>query len=154
VGKNEESRNLLHAELAPIANIASGCVKKYRPKIAQLTDQLDDFPFGSFHLFMCGQGSSKFHRDPNDYLSFLFPIQVEEGKKGALELGGLDAAFKWKVGDAILLDSRLVEHGIRDYEGNPENRWIGIFLLQHPFLKAKGLKKEEIFSDGQRMNLD
>ena len=103
---------------------------------------------------MCGQGSSKFHRDPNDYLSFLFPIQVEEGKKGALELGGLDAAFKWKVGDAILLDSRLVEHGIRDYEGNPENRWIGIFLLQHPFLKAKGLKKEEIFSDGQRMNLD
>jgi hypothetical protein len=119
-------------------------LKKYREKLFSLLpkDVVNDY--NAFHLFMCPRGVAGMHRDRNDYVSFLFPISVESGKKGALELGGLGVAFKWEVGDVVILDSQTLQHGTREYEGDLNDRMIGIFIIHQSYLRKNGVEKEKL----------
>ena len=130
--KRKGSKRLLEA-LSPFAKKASDMVRKYRPDVWEKVRHLP-FPFDTFHLFMAPQGDCGYHQDEKDYLACLFPINVQEGPKGGLELPALKIAFKWNVGDLILLDGKALEHGPRDYSGETEERMMGIFIIQRPFL--------------------
>jgi hypothetical protein len=104
----------------------------------------EEFPFGLFHLFMSPAGVADDHRDSNDFVSFLFVLKKEEGKGGALELGGLGVALNYSVGDCIIIDSRALLHGTRGYWGEEEERIVGLFVAHRSYLYKQGVTKEEV----------
>ena len=114
-GKLEKKRRnqLLCETLLSFSQIASRLLEKYKSDLTSVVKSFDFFSFGSFHLFIASKGTFSYYQNPNDFVSFLFPIQTG-GKemKGGLELGGLQVAFQWEEGDAILLNSRGLEHRV------------------------------------------
>jgi hypothetical protein len=141
----KEGTTVLLDALKPLAAKASDCLRKYRPDVEEVIGPLT-FPFDRYHLFMCSEGGSGFHRDPKDYVSFIFVIECS-GKRGILELGGLGDAFKFSVGDAILLDSRALEHGtIGEIE---EGRKVGLFIVHRTFLYLLGVEKDKVHNSNK-----
>ena len=68
-------------------------------------------------------------------------IQVENGMKGGLELVGVGVGFKWEVGDVMLLDSDLLEHGVPLPDGKTignRETMVGIFIVHKTFLYLQG----------------
>ena len=118
-------------------------LKKYRPDITNLfqnyTENDPDFLFGYFHLFMAAQGLSTMHKDSNDLISFMFVIKQKEEAGGELEVGGTNKAIAWEVGDGIFMDTADLFHGSRQFEGPEEERLVGLFIIQKPFMRVKKL---------------
>jgi hypothetical protein len=95
--------------------------------------------FGMFHLFMCGRGAVKFHRDCNDYISVLFLIKFpKEAKGGGLQIKEAKRCFNWGVGDIVIMDTHL-SHGTRHFQGEKKDRLVGIFLIQWKYLRTQFL---------------
>lgn len=95
--------------------------------------------FGMFHLFFGLQGTVRFHRDPNDYISFAFPIQIEKNCGGGLILKDANVCFSNSVRDAVILDTDLLVHGNKEYNGAFESRQVGVFVVQKTYLRLKGI---------------
>ena len=142
-GKDAASRAFLRELMAPLAEVASDLLRKYRPSVVEILPPGPD-DFGIFPLFMCPAGLSKLHRDKNDMISFLFLIRAEKGKKGGLELGGLELGLKWEVGDVIIIDSQTLPHGSRDYGGDSKERMVGLFIIHKSMLRVRGVSNEDI----------
>jgi hypothetical protein len=121
--------------------IASILVEKYRPEMHEMLRKFSfSDVFGLFHIFFAVGGAAKLHRDPNDFLCFVFPIEMESNSRGGLEIGGTSICFQAKVGDATLLDSDVLQHGVREYQGDPNERLVGIFSIQKSYLRLKGVQ--------------
>lgn len=131
----------LHEVLYPLACIASNLLRKWRPDLISRLEALpsEESYFDLFHLFMSPRGVAKMHKDKNDFISVLFPIEMEMECRGSLEIGGTGQCFDWKLSDAVLLDSAKLFHGTRDYLGAIEGRLIGIFIVHNPFLTCNGV---------------
>lgn len=118
-------------------------LEKYKPKLFQAIQNLptkkkEDFLFNCFHLFMAPRGESKMHKDIKDAVVVMFVIKMDENCGGELEVGGADACINWKVGDAVLFDSKNYYHGSRSYDGKSE-RIIGLFIIHREFLRIHGI---------------
>lgn len=121
--------------------IASLQVEKYRPEMREILQKFSFSDiFGLFHIFFAVGGTTKLHQDPNDFLCFVFPIEMESDVGGGLEIGGTSVCFQAKVGDATLLDSDVLQHGVREYQGDPHARLVGIFSIQKSYLRLKGVQ--------------
>ena len=70
----------------------------------------------------------------------VFRIVTENNFGGGLEIGGTSLCFGAKVGDATLLDSDELLHGSREYQGDPNERLVGVFSIQKSYLRLKGVK--------------
>lgn len=129
--------------LAEFSAMASNAVEKYRPEMSEILRRsfFSDI-FGLFHIFFAVEGAVKLHRDPNDFISFIFPIEMESNAGGGLEIGGTSLCFQAKVGDATLVDSDLLLHGVRKYQGDPSARLVGVFAIQKSYLRLKGVPFE------------
>lgn len=119
---------------------ASGLIKKYRPDVSDFLghNSFNDV-FGMFHLFFGLQGTVRFHRDPNDYISFAFPIRIEKNCGGGLILKDANVCFSNSVRDAVILDTDLLVHGNKEYNGAFESRQVGVFVVQKTYLRLKGI---------------
>jgi hypothetical protein len=137
------SQTLLN-KLSPFAQKASVCVRKHRPDVDHLVGDLT-FPFDRYHLFMCTKGGSGFHRDPNDIYAFIFVIECDDSAsdRGMLEIGGVGVGFKFGVGDAIMVDSKALEHGTVGYLN--KGRMVGIFIVHRSFLYLHGVDKQQVY---------
>jgi len=146
-GKLERSTGMgLSQFLVPYASKASKALRyalgKRAPDLLSTLDELAATAtnlYGDFHLFMCPEGAANMHQDKNDWLSFLFLIETEPDKGGELEIGGSARALAWQVGDAVVLDSSQLYHGVRHYRGDPNKRKVGIFIIQRDFLKKNNI---------------
>jgi len=131
-GKPDAVRDLLQ----PLAARATLFLQRFRADIAGLVGDMGN-PYGSFHLYMASRGVSNMHRDENDLISFMFLIQ-SPGKGGQLEMGGTKHAIAWEIGDAILMDTSSVYHGSRAFEGDENERLVGLFIIQKTFCHLHG----------------
>jgi len=134
----------LMENLQYFAEKASSSLFRYRPDIFSIVQGKYPPIFGPFNIFFAMRGTVRMHRDPNDVVSFIFPLQVEANSKGGLEIGGTSLCFSSGPGDAILLDSALLLHGIPIYEGNPQDRLVGVFAIQKDFLRLHGITLPEV----------
>lgn len=125
--------------LSQFASKASVLLNRYRPDISCLTQDLDNV-FGQFHLFFAIRGIVRQHTDPNDAISFVFPLHAEPESKGGLEIGGTSICFSSQPGDAILFDSDVLSHGIPSYVAGPSERMVGIFVVQKTYLRIFGIR--------------
>ena len=91
--------------------------------------------FSHFPLFMCVQGETQMHTNPNDFVSVLFPINLPQNCGGGLELPALQKVVNWKIGDACVINSADITHGSRNYCGEIGDRLICLFILQKSYLK-------------------
>lgn len=140
VGVISEFGNLRLRELLAVFSCqATLLLRRYRPEIFALTEGLEEI-FGAFHLFFAMRGVVRQHTDRNDVISFAFPIRSEWGAKGGLEIGGTSRCFSSKPGDAILMDSHVLSHGIPEYTANPSGRIVGVFSIQRTYLLLHGIK--------------
>jgi hypothetical protein len=145
---------ILQDYLRPIALRASKLLLQHRPNLCFLLGEDGvamwgkEFPYSIFPLFMVAEGCANMHRDRNDLVSLLFLIRSEPGRKGGLELGGLDIAFKWEQGDVVVVDSRALEPSTRDYKGVFGERLVGIFILHLSFLQLMGVSREKLYNLG------
>ena len=125
--------------LKEFSSTATSILKERRPDIYWGISTLDQSIFGAFHLFFGLRGMVRQHVDSNDAISFIFPLQMEEGAKGGLEIGRSSMCFSSKPGDAILLDGDLLSHGMPEYNADPFHRLIGAFVVQKSYLRLHGL---------------
>ena len=139
-GKMEEkigSTKLLDS-LTPFAQKASECLTKHRPEVAAVIGNLS-FQLGKFHLFMYPQGGSGFHRDPNDYISFVFVIG-DDGEVGSSSSpsksssasgdgGGRHARKSSRLGFETHISAHLQQEAERNAERHKEKMLLFEKLL-------------------------
>jgi len=125
------------------ARVASENLERYQPEIFHGVHGLYESIFGAFHIFFGLRGIVRQHVDRNDAISFIFPIQMEEGSKGGLEIGGSGLCCASKPGDAVLFDSDLLSHGVPEYLANPSERIVGVFAIQKNYLRLHGLRVDK-----------
>lgn len=127
--------------LRHFGEVATGLLARYRPDIVEILRRFSfEDVFGLFHIFFSPKGATKLHRDPNDFICFVFPVEAEDNLQGGLEIGETSVCFQAKVGDATLLDSDELLHGSREYRGDPSKRIVGIFSIQKSYLRLRGVE--------------
>jgi hypothetical protein len=137
---------IFHYLLENLGERATEKMKENRPELfLPLIESGWRGSYGMFHLFTCVKGASKYHIDRNDYVAFLFLISngetCIERCKGGLELKDAKRCFNWKVGDAVILDSRTLTHRARHFQGNKKERLVGVFIIIENILKLKTFLK-------------
>lgn len=136
----EETTQRTHAFLQPFAERACTATRKHRNDLLPVLNELPQSVrvFQDFPLFMAAEGMARMHKDENDFVSFLF-LMKSEGEGGELEIGGARTCFDWKVGDAILLDSALLYHATRKFQGRTKDRVVGLFIIHKSLLRVCGI---------------
>jgi len=86
------------------------------------------------------------HKDNKDMVSVLFPVEMEEGKGGQLEMGGTNRCFDWQVGDCVVVDSQHYTHGSRRFFGQ-KPRIVGIFIIHLEFLRLFGIDPNTLLNN-------
>ena len=138
--KETDKYRELEELVAQISVYANSYLRLFRPDLCCILDvQKFRSVYGYFHLFMIPQGTAYMHNDRNDVVAFLFLISIPDDSYGGLELGGTGHYCSWKVGDCVLLDSSKVYHGTRNFIGNVNERFVGIFILHSTFLSMKSI---------------
>jgi hypothetical protein len=130
--------NFQSPELLPliqeIGTIASDILCNYRPELVLPMLQAGySSVFNLFHLFLAPLGTTKPHRDPNDYIAFIFPMKMDDDAQGGFSLPFI--RFKLNVGDCILFDSDLLDHGVLEYIGEQDDRHVGVLLIHKTFMR-------------------
>jgi hypothetical protein len=160
-GKLEVLQPILKDYLEKLGERATEILKLKRPEVFEALESsgfsLQDF--GAFHLFMCPAGYSEMHQDTNDFIAFIFLINIEASSGGdGLHIGGCGVNFNMRVGDVLLLDSDVLWHGSTSYVGNEDitqvtnkDRLVGLFIVHRKFMRAKGMSwdkmKRETYQD-------
>ena len=150
-----EVEKVLNSVLTSIGKQLSGLVEKYHPDVWNCLEKHKlinvEGQFGMFHLFMCPAESAKMHYDQNDFFSVLVMIHIGKHQVGGLEIGGLDIAFGFQIGDVLLLNTDQLCHGTRGYYGEEDpsspfedDRMVGLFIIHHSYLRACKIPKREM----------
>lgn len=131
--KNQELISVIRG----ISSIAEGALHRYRPELCPI---LPTSVWGPFNVFFGLRGVVKPHIDKNDAISFVFPIRMEKSSNGGLRIGSTSYCCNSVPGDAVLMDTDVIQHGVEDYKGEASDRIIGTFVIQKDYLRIQGLK--------------
>ena len=88
------------------------------------------------------------HYDQNYFFSILVMIHIRKHQVGGLEIGGLDIAFGFQIGDVLFLDTNQLCHRTCGYydekdlsSPSKDDQMVGLFIVYHFYLQAYKIPK-------------